>query len=166
MVQGGASRGIDQWRSPRRPTTTIGVNLTAMIDVVFLLLIYFVVATDFRRGEDVFRLDLPDRGGAALQDVYDEAEEPLVIRLNGTPATPPGYRIVIEGPWPPVEDAGGLRVFMEAHRVGSSSGGQEFFASDHPIVIVATPRTAWSHVVDVFNAVVGAGYDVVSLESP
>ena len=43
-------------------SSSIGVNLASMIDVVFLLLIYFMVATDFRPGEQVFRLDLPQRG--------------------------------------------------------------------------------------------------------
>ena len=31
-----------------------------MIDVVFQLLIYFLVATNFALGEQVFRLDLPN----------------------------------------------------------------------------------------------------------
>ena len=41
------------------------VDITPMIDVVFQLLIYFLVATNFALGEQVFRLDLPDRSGAS-----------------------------------------------------------------------------------------------------
>ena len=48
-----------------RSTTSagrMGVNLTPMIDVVFQLMIYFLLATNFALGEQVFKLDLPDRG--------------------------------------------------------------------------------------------------------
>lgn len=146
-----------------REPTRIGVNLAAMIDVVFLLLIYFMVATDFRTGEDVFRLDLPDRQAHA--DLYQQAEEPLVILLRERPSDPLGYDVTIEGPWPSVVDADDVGRFLAKHRVGGAGSGTEgFFTRQHPIIILATPRVAWSHVVGTFNAVVGAGYDAVSLE--
>ena len=50
---------------PRRQRARIALNLTAMIDVVFLLLIYFMVATEFKAGEEIFRLDLPERQAAS-----------------------------------------------------------------------------------------------------
>ena len=149
----------------RMPATRIGVNLAAMIDVVFLLLIYFMVATDFRSGEDVFRLDLPDRQAHANADLYDQAEEPLVILLREKPADPLGYEVTIEGPWPSMADADAVGRFLSAHRAGGAGIGTEgYFTRQHPIIIMATPRVAWSHVVGIFNAVVGAGYDAVSLE--
>ena len=46
----------------KRRSFTIGLNLTSMIDVVFLLLIYFMVATEFRRAEASFPMDLPAEG--------------------------------------------------------------------------------------------------------
>ena len=36
-------------------------DLTPMIDVVFQLLVYFLVSTNFARGEQVYRVDLPSR---------------------------------------------------------------------------------------------------------
>ena len=38
----------------RRDTKMIGLNLTSMIDVVFLLLVYFMVATEFKTAEESF----------------------------------------------------------------------------------------------------------------
>ena len=39
------------------------MNMTPMIDVVFQLLIYFLLGTSFAVGEQTFRMDLPDRSG-------------------------------------------------------------------------------------------------------
>ena len=48
----------------RRSNWRPALNLTSMIDVVFLLLVYFMVATEFKRAEVIERLDLPNRLGA------------------------------------------------------------------------------------------------------
>ncbi|MCH2134020.1 MAG: biopolymer transporter ExbD [Phycisphaerales bacterium] len=163
-----ASRRMILPTSTRRPPR-IGVNLAAMIDVVFLLLIYFMVATDFRKGEEVFRLDLPERQAGANEALYDLAEEPLLIRLREDPASDQGYTVTIEGGWPAVDDAEAVGRFLAASLIGGTAsaaagGDGGYFTADHPVIIVATPVTAWAHVVSVFNAVVGAGYDAVSLD--
>ena len=60
----------------RRKAGSMGLNLTSMIDVVFLLLIYFMVATEFKTAEESFPMDLParDAGQTIMLD-----NEPLVI---------------------------------------------------------------------------------------
>lgn len=159
-----ASQGQRSGRGPVR-STRIGVNLAAMIDVVFLLLIYFMVATDFRRGEDVFRLDLPDRGAGLHEALYEQAEEPLIILVKEDPSNLGQCVLSLEGDWPAVEDPADLAAFLTRHRVGGTGEASEgYFAHNHPIIILATPNTAWAHVVAAFNAVVEAGYDAVSLE--
>ena len=135
-----------------------------MIDVVFLLLIYFMVATDFSPGEEVFLLDLPQRGDGVHEALFDQLEEPLRIRLAKS-TLDPGYRLVLEGGWGEPADIQQLARFLETHRIGGSGSPEDgFFTSDHPIIILANPAVTWSTVVEAFNAVVGAGYDVVSLE--
>jgi biopolymer transport protein ExbD len=52
------------------------VNLTPMIDVVFLLLLFFMVSTSFIR-ESSLKVDLPEASGQAL------TEEETPIRANG-----------------------------------------------------------------------------------
>lgn len=56
------------------------VNLTPMIDVVFLLLLFFVVSTSFVR-ESSLKVDLPEASGQAL--VEQETPIDIIIRGNG-----------------------------------------------------------------------------------
>lgn len=54
------------------------VNLTALIDVVFLLLIFFMVSTTFIR-ETQLKIDLPEASGE-LQEIEDDVIEITVDR--------------------------------------------------------------------------------------
>lgn len=56
------------------------VNLTPMIDVVFLLLLFFMVSTSFIR-ESSLKVDLPETTGSAL--VRQEQAIDIVINANG-----------------------------------------------------------------------------------
>ena len=56
------------------------VNLTPMIDVVFLLLLFFMVSTSFIR-ESSLKVDLPEASGQAL--VEQESPIDIIIRANG-----------------------------------------------------------------------------------
>ncbi len=54
------------------------INLTPLIDVVFLLLIFFMVTTTFSREAEI-RLHLPEANSASTQ----EAEpHPLIVQIN------------------------------------------------------------------------------------
>ena len=164
MTHARVAQGQKRIHRPAR-STRIGVNLAAMIDVVFLLLLYFMVATDFRRGEDVFRLDLPDRGEGLHEALYEQSEEPLVILVQENLTDPGQCAVSLQGDWPDVETPTELAAFLSRHRVGGTGKASEgYFTRDHPIVILAGSTTAWAHVVAAFNAVVEAGYDAVSLE--
>ncbi|MEQ9396807.1 ExbD/TolR family protein [Haliea sp.] len=66
----------------------VSVNLTPLIDVVFLLLIFFMVSTTFTR-ETQLSLDLPEASGEA-RDAPEQQVEVLVdeqgrYRVNGQP---------------------------------------------------------------------------------
>ncbi|AFI85748.1 ExbD/TolR family protein [Methylophaga nitratireducenticrescens] len=56
------------------------VNLTPMIDVVFLLLLFFMVSTSFIR-ESSLKVDLPEASGQALAE--HETPIDIIIRANG-----------------------------------------------------------------------------------
>lgn len=151
-------------RGPR-----IGLNVTAMIDVVFLLLVYFMAATNFRLGEEVYRLDLPERGAAAAADPFELDDEPLVIRVATTDAAAPammhGYSIRVDGPYDQPESFRGLHQFLQ-RRQFSEASFEGLFAADHPIVIEPTHQTRWEHAIDAFNAAARAGYTNVTLVAP
>ena len=70
----------------RQPRAALNVNLTPLIDVVFLLLIFFMVSTTFTR-ETQLAVDLPEATGLA-RDQVDEQLEILIdergqFRVNG-----------------------------------------------------------------------------------
>ncbi|HEC74177.1 MAG TPA: biopolymer transporter ExbD [Methylophaga aminisulfidivorans] len=66
--------------SPKRSEDP-DVNLTPMIDVVFLLLLFFMVSTSFIR-ESSMKVDLPEATGQAVA----ESDKPIdiVIEADGT----------------------------------------------------------------------------------
>ncbi len=51
---------------PNRSTEELEINLTPLIDVVFLLLIFFMVSTTFTRESEV-TVDLPEASGKPLE---------------------------------------------------------------------------------------------------
>ena len=62
----------------RRRRDEAGVDLTPLIDVVFLLLIFFMVSTTFIR-ETQLKIDLPEASGE-LQEIEDDVIEISVDR--------------------------------------------------------------------------------------
>jgi biopolymer transport protein ExbD len=64
----------------RRRREEAGVDLTPLIDVVFLLLIFFMVSTTFIR-ETQLKIDLPEASGE-LQEIPENVVEITVDRLG------------------------------------------------------------------------------------
>ena len=141
----------------RRSRPQLALNLTAMIDVVFLLLIYFLAATEFKLGEEVYRLDLPRRGAA---DPFALPREPLrivvasiagdssyVLQLSGAAVTPRTFQELFE-------------FLKQARRTSGSLDG--LFEPDHPILIEPTSTARWEHVMEAFNAAARARYTNVT----
>ncbi|WP_320165742.1 biopolymer transporter ExbD [Methylophaga sp.] len=65
--------------SPKRSEEP-DVNLTPMIDVVFLLLLFFMVSTSFIR-ESSLKVDLPEATGEAMAEQIDPID--IVIQADG-----------------------------------------------------------------------------------
>jgi biopolymer transport protein ExbD len=63
-----------------RPVRDVDVNLTALIDVVFLLLIFFMVTTTFERHAEL-KIDLPEASTEPLPGEPKDLE--LVIDAQG-----------------------------------------------------------------------------------
>ncbi len=133
--------------------------MAPMIDVVFLLLVYFMVATDFSPAEEVFRLDLP-AAAAVMVDPLDVQEWPLrVLVAGGTPEGP--AQLTVEGPWGSLQSAEELRMFLS----GAVMPRGSLFLPDHPVVIMPADHTPWSQVIETFNAAVAGGCTNITLES-
>lgn len=59
--------------------TNIGFNMTPMIDVVFLLIIFFLVASHFTRQETSMEVDLPKINGG--DPVRDDAQRRVILNV-------------------------------------------------------------------------------------
>ena len=148
-------------RRPHRDRPAIALNLTAMIDVTFLLLVYFIVATEFKVGEEVYRLDLPERLPAAQQlDPFELDEEPLRIQVLTINAKLDSYRLRLEAAYESPRTFDELYEFLRARR------REELYAADHPIIIEPSPYTVWQHALGAFDAAARAKYTNVTLGKP
>lgn len=154
---------VRQRHSPLRGRTRIGLNITAMIDVVFLLLVYFMVATNFKLGEEIFRMDLPERGQAAAADPFRIDMEPLRVIVHTT--ADGGYRVQVQGPlsYEPTS-FDDLYQFLRQRMLGPGRPGG-LFEQDHPLIIEPAERAQWDHAIGAFNSAVRAEYTNVSFRS-
>ena len=70
----------------RQRREEVGINLTPLIDVVFLLLIFFMVSTTFNR-ETQLSIDLPEAEGSPAPTTDEQIEilinEAGLYRVNG-----------------------------------------------------------------------------------
>lgn len=64
----------------RQKNSQEDINLTPLIDVVFLLLIFFMVSTTFTK-ETHLKLDLPEAEGQPLPDLVEKVE--VLINKDG-----------------------------------------------------------------------------------
>lgn len=135
------------------------LNLTSMIDVVFQLLVYFVVTTSFAQGEGVIIAKLPKAGGAAAADVKPP-ERPLKIILSSTGMS--GYRINLDGYPAAPRDFVDLNQTLLQLQYDPSRGLSGPYKQDNPIIIQPDGQVRWQHVVNAFNATVSARYKNVS----
>ena len=143
----------------RSPRTHLGLNLTAMIDVVFLLLIYFLAATEFKLGEEVYRLDLPRRG---VSDPFALPREPLRITVTSTVgAADGGYLLRLAGADAQPRSFEELYEFLRQKRRSAGVLGGSF-EPDHPILIEPASTARWEHAMEAFNAAARARYTNVT----
>ena len=66
----------------RKKPEEVGVNLTPLIDVVFLLLIFFMVSTTFTR-ETQLKLALPQAGSGEQIENTDQQQIEVIIAASG-----------------------------------------------------------------------------------
>lgn len=149
-----------------RAESDVRLNLVSMIDVVFLLFMYFLLTANFTLGEEVYLIDVPQTSAAGLDDPFELPERPLVIRIATIGPGPADCSIRIDLPGlasTPTFDA--LFRRLDDHRVreGNPTG---LFMADNPIHIIPTPATRWEHAIEALNACLRAQYTSVRLLEP
>lgn len=145
-------------RDPRA-RARVSLSITPMIDVVFQLLIYFLLTAGFMGNERHLRAEMPpEQAEAARSQALALEADPLVIRVT---RGSDGVTIALDAGLAAPRDARELEQVLRDALVAADRP-RGLFTSDHPIRIVAAPDVPWQDVVEVFNAVVAAGYRSVA----
>jgi len=138
----------------------IGLNVSTMIDVVFLLLIYFLLITEFAPREEAFEVDVDETRAEQSADPFELPSRPVRVRVRSFGDGAGEYAIATDSPV--LGDAASYEALYES--VASRRGG--VFPEDQRFVIDATDATRWEHVMGAFNALRRADYDAVAFSPP
>ena len=130
-------------RFPRRPKHDNGINLTPLIDVVFLLLIFFMVTTTFTR-ETRMLLSLPEADGDTAKSVQAPLE--LVVARAGSYAVN-GQNLINRD----------IKTIMAALR-DASAGNSEI-----PLVISADAQSTHQAVITAMDAAGRLGFETLNI---
>lgn len=139
-----------------RPFT---LRMAPMIDMIFLLLIFFLVAAKFRPQEDFLPLQL---SAAHAQQQIIGKPEPLIIHISATNA---GCQVQISQlHLIQIENENieaNLAMLME--KMSDTLAAQKRFASD-PIEIICDADVKWQHLAKIYNLFYGAGLTDIAFE--
>ena len=139
------------------------LNITSVIDVVFLLLIYFMVTASFSQGEGSLKANLPQGGPVKQSENIEPPRLPLRIFISSVGAA--GYRIAVQGVSRHPEDFKYLGAILESLQYHEEKNPQGVYAWDTtPVIIHGDGMVRWQHVVNAFNAAVKAGYKNIAFE--
>ena len=127
----------------QRSQEELSINLTPLIDVVFLLLIFFMVSTTFTK-ETHLVIDLPESSGAILEEQPKQIE----ITISKTGEFSVDGRGLINGQ---------LDTVMRA--LGRASKGN----SKLPLVITADAQAPYQTVVTAMDAAGQLGFSNLSM---
>ena len=120
-----------------------GVNLTPLIDVVFLLLIFFMVSTTFTK-ETHLKVELPEADGAVTTEQPESIE--ILVALDGSYSVN-GQALVNRQ----------IRTIIAALKEISAG------STDIPLVITADPNTTHHSAVTAMEATSKAGFINLSI---
>ncbi|MBL1216950.1 MAG: biopolymer transporter ExbD [Planctomycetes bacterium] len=154
-----------RYQMRRVPSGALQLNLVAMIDIVFLLLMYFLLSANFVTDEELYRLNLPAPLGEQVSDPFELPDEPLVITVASTGPTWGDYALTMGSVSEPIDTFDDLyRTLTSAMaRPGSNDG---FLLPDTPILIQPRYDARWEHAVEAFNIGLRAGYEQVQMVEP
>ena len=121
----------------------VSVNLTPLIDVVFLLLIFFMVTTTFARNTNIL-INLPEANGQLVEQVAIEIE--ILIAENGNYSVN-GRQLVNNQ----------IETLMRT--VAEVTGGDVTI----PLIITADANTSHQAVVTAMDAVAQLGFSSLNI---
>lgn len=163
-VTSAPAKGSRRSRSPALPALTL--NLTSMIDVIFMLLMFFVLTVDFRAKEDSLPMDSTPpstavmREGGESGDPFALPERPVIVTVRSLGDGPREYALTTDEPV-----IGSPAGAMDLRRRAEAARGTTLLASQR-FLIRSGAMTRWEHTLAAFNALQRAGYKEVTLAPP
>ncbi|MCC7406516.1 MAG: biopolymer transporter ExbD [Phycisphaeraceae bacterium] len=150
----------------RRDRTPVGgpirLNLTPMIDMVFQLLIYFVVTAGFVADEGALTTSMPRETGES-KAVAALPREPLRILLQKIPT---GVTMRLENAGQTVTDVRALTGLLEAVQWNPDKSRAGAFRPEHPVRVEVGRDVPWEAVVNALGAAAAADYTRVEIAQP
>ena len=147
-------RGVTQAR--------MQLNLPAMIDIVFQLLIYFIVTANFAIEEGVLTAILPEGAGQPAETL-----EPPPSSLDVVLGSVGDIGVDISlGRGGRVDSFTELYQEMRSLQHDPTANPAGMFEPDDPVIIRPGRDVRWQHVVNAFNTAVRARYENVNFAQP
>jgi len=153
----GARAVVRDWRRAPAPA----VALAPMIDVVFLLLLYFLLAAEFRQSERFVPVELASRSTSVEQaDPLTLPRTPVILTIRSTGPGAEDYQLAARSP-----ALGDVQTF-EALREALARSRGEIFADDQPFIVRVGDRARWEHTLRAIETIRSADYTRVTLAEP
>lgn len=145
----------------RRGPARLTVTFTPLIDIVFLLLLYFMLVAQFKTKEEMFQLDLPREGQSETAvDPFALPTEPIRLRVESTGDG--ATELVIESDDPVI----GSPPSVDALAAAAAQARGSVLGADQLFLVKPSPTTRWEHALAVVNAIKRAGLQRVHLLEP
>ncbi len=133
---------------------TQGPDLTPMIDVVFLLLVFFVCTMSFKVLQGRLDTELPKGVGPSAGEVVDLLE-PIDLYVRNDPFARGGTRVRV-----------GAGASYEVSKLPSVLAAARAVAPEAPVVLHADDPVTHGQVVSVVDACLAGGLDAIRFAAP
>jgi biopolymer transport protein ExbD len=141
---------------PLRKKRGFILQMTPMIDVIFLLLTFFLLTANFRTPEDFIPIKLPDKQSPQTPSII----EPLSIIIASTPI---GIDVEIANiETVPIENTtlnDGLAAF--AGKLKNTIETQQR-RTDDPVEILCGDNVSWDHLIKIYHILHAMGIDNIT----
>ena len=145
-------------KSRRGAAKVAQLNLTSMMDVTFLMLIFFILTANFNAAEGIIAANLPT--GVSDADPIKPNQEPLKIVLRAIDAE--HVTIWVERQ-PLIHDGDFNKLYKLLRGMRwSKKNPTGALEPDNPIIIKPLKGIRWDYVVNAFNACVRAKFENVN----
>ncbi len=123
--------------------------MVPLIDVVFLLLIFFIMTVNFSQQEGFLAAELP----ANTQSTASSEIDPLAVYISSLANA--DCQVVIGNEAVIVPQGADFSSFISVARRVIEAGMRN---SDDPIILIDSPDTSWQHMLNVYDALMASNF--------